>query len=145
MTLPGRLVRLRAQDWGVLAEGLATAVVVETALWAWPLARLVRWAESRPGRRPPPESGDVARLASLATWPQRIPGLPSSCLRRSLVVTAVLRRRRLAAEVRMGVRKDQGRLHAHAWVVCGDTVLGTASERFEPLLPAASRSARSSP
>jgi hypothetical protein len=145
VALPGRVLRLRARDWGVLAEGLATAVAVEAGLWAWPLARLVRWAESRPGRRPPSESGDMARVASLATWPQRIPGWPSSCLRRSLVVTAVLRRRRLPAKVCVGVRKDDGRLHAHAWVECGDTVLGSASERFEPLLPSASRSVQWSP
>lgn len=144
-TLPRRLARLPARDWGVLVEALATAVVVEATLRTWPLNRLVQWAESRPPWRPALEPGEVARVARLADWPQRLPGWPSSCLRRSLVLTALLRRRRLAAEVCVGVRKDAGELHAHAWVACGDLTLGEVSERFEPLLPATIRSARWSP
>ena len=40
----------------------------------------------------------------------------ATCLRRSLALWWLLQRRRLPAEVRIGVARDEGRVHAHAWV-----------------------------
>jgi hypothetical protein len=55
----------------------------------------------------------VARLVSIAAnhGPYR-----ATCLRRSLALWWLLRRRSVAAEVRIGVRKEGGELQAHAWV-----------------------------
>ena len=41
------------------------------------------------------------------------------CLARSLTTWAMLRRRRLAAEVRIGVRPGAGMVDAHAWIEVG--------------------------
>ena len=41
---------------------------------------------------------------------------PSSCLSRSLVVWSLLRRRGVDSHLRIGVRKQEGRFQAHAWV-----------------------------
>ena len=40
----------------------------------------------------------------------------ATCLRQSLVLGWLLRRRRIPAELRIGVRKDGDDLQAHAWV-----------------------------
>jgi hypothetical protein len=42
--------------------------------------------------------------------------VPSSCLERSIAIWWLLARRGIATQLRIGVRKDQGKLAAHAWV-----------------------------
>jgi len=42
----------------------------------------------------------------------------ASCLPRSLVLWFLLRRQRIQAHLRIGVRKEQAELDAHAWVEC---------------------------
>jgi hypothetical protein len=59
------------------------------------------------------------------------PGNLITCLPRSLTLWWILRRQRVEAELRMGVRSDGERIVAHAWVVCFDTVIGeTEYDRF---------------
>ena len=55
----------------------------------------------------------IARLVSIAAnhGPYR-----ATCLRQSLALWWLLRRRGIAAELRIGVRKDGAALLAHAWV-----------------------------
>lgn len=55
----------------------------------------------------------IARLVSVAAnrGPYR-----ATCLRQSIALWWLLRRRGIAAELRIGVRKDEGELQAHAWV-----------------------------
>src|SRR6185369_2789042 len=45
----------------------------------------------------------------------------ANCLRRSLVLWFLLRRRRIPAEIRIGVRKELGQFQAHAWVEVAGT------------------------
>lgn len=67
----------------------------------------------------------------------------ATCLRQSLALWWLLRRRGVAAELRLGVRKDQGELQAHAWIehngqALNDTQGVTASyAAFRPSFPAA--------
>lgn len=53
---------------------------------------------------------------------------PADCLVRSLVVMRLLRRRGLAAELRIGVRTLIGRFEAHAWVEHCGTPLGADAD-----------------
>jgi hypothetical protein len=55
----------------------------------------------------------IAQLASIvgSHGPYR-----ATCLRQSLAVWWLLRRRDIPAEIRIGVRKDGGEFLAHAWV-----------------------------
>lgn len=55
----------------------------------------------------------IAHLVDAAA--RRIPGRPA-CLTRSVTLCCLLRRRGLPATLRVGVRKSEGRLEAHAWV-----------------------------
>ena len=58
-----------------------------------------------------------------------------NCLAQSLTVWWLLRRQRIATELRIGVRKRQGRLEAHAWTEHQSRVLNDDVDigiRFQP-------------
>jgi hypothetical protein len=67
----------------------------------------------------------VVDMVARNTW-----GLVT-CLPRSLALWWLLRRRGIESELQLGVRKDTGRVVAHAWVVCHGQVIGeTEHERY---------------
>jgi hypothetical protein len=75
---------------------------------------LGRWAEAPTGaieRRPNPSRAAwlVERAAHNFLW-------PTTCLRRSLVLWALLVRSGVRTELRIGFRKPEGRFEAHAWL-----------------------------
>jgi hypothetical protein len=59
----------------------------------------------------------------------------TNCLEQSLALWWLLRRRGIAAEIRIGARKNEGRFEAHAWVDFGGVVLNDAAETHVPFLP----------
>ena len=63
----------------------------------------------------------VARAVSLAS--RHVLPEPG-CVPDSLVLSALLRRRGVATEVRIGVRRHRETLHAHAWVEHGGQPIG---------------------
>ena len=65
-----------------------------------------------------PAKPEVIRAAQIAVEraSRRIPG--STCLARACALSWMLKRRGIAADVRLGVRTDAGALRAHAWVEC---------------------------
>jgi hypothetical protein len=134
----------------VLAEAAVLAVLVEARLRLQPLSRVVAPAQGpggRPSRWPVAPAG---RLAQLAAWPYKVLPLPSSCLRRSLLLAWLLRRRGFDASVRFGVRRRPSGIEAHAWVACDEIDGGDSPDQlFEPLgadaASALSRSVRWSP
>jgi hypothetical protein len=73
--------------------------------------------------------------------------LPSAtCLVRALAADAMLRRRRIPAELRFGVRADRENgapVEGHVWIVCGDGLtIGLAEHEagaFEELTPMGSQ------
>jgi hypothetical protein len=64
---------------------------------------------------PPSEIQAMGELVNLAA--RRSP-LPATCLTRSLLLTWLLQRRGVRAELRIGVRIADDGLQAHAWVEC---------------------------
>jgi len=56
------------------------------------------------------------RLGRLVNIASRHGPWTATCLRRSLALRWLLRRRGLPAELCVGVGRDDGRMHAHAWV-----------------------------
>lgn len=72
------------------------------------------------GRVDLPTAQGTARLVhSAAQWSP----LRGSCLAQSLVLCRLLRGQGLAAELRVGMTRTEGRFEAHAWVEHGDVVL----------------------
>jgi hypothetical protein len=67
----------------------------------------------------------LGRLVNAVAW--RLPGRPA-CLTRSVTLWWLLRRRGIDAAVRIGVRRTDGRLEAHAWVEIDGLVLNDAQD-----------------
>ncbi len=80
--------------------------------------------------RPPGERAvkDVARTACLVSAAARYGIVPSTCLERSLALWWFLGRQGLASSVRIGTRKNAGRLEAHAWVEFDGRALNEVEE-----------------
>lgn len=58
-----------------------------------------------------------------------------NCLERSLVLWWLLRRRGIAADLRIGARKDSDRFEAHAWVEFDSQVLNDANAEHRHFVP----------
>jgi hypothetical protein len=74
-----------------------------------------------------PSGEDLRRARSYARWisaASRHHLLRANCLERSLVLHRWLRRERLPSVLRIGVRTDDGKLIAHAWVELANEPLG---------------------
>lgn len=67
------------------------------------------------------EARQVAAVALVATM--RYALCPPACLAQSLTLWFLLRRRGIAADLRLGVRTVTGQFQAHAWVEVGGVVL----------------------
>jgi len=104
---------------------------------------------SQPSERPIPVDPTAAaaetaqRLARLVSIAANHGPYRATCLRQSLALWWLLSRRCIAAELRIGVRKEQGELQAHAWVEHGGQALNdtqgvtTGYAAFEPSFPGA--------
>ena len=76
------------------------------------------------------------RLAYLVEVASRHHFLKPTCLEKALLLSRILRQRGLAADLRIGTAKTDGRFEAHAWVEHrGQVLLGGPVERYAPLLP----------
>lgn len=90
------------------------------------VARAARRSMASPARHTPSgmARGDELRRAWSAVrrarrlWPVRV-----MCLQHALVTRRVLEARGIVAVVRIGVRREADRLHAHAWVEADGYVL----------------------
>jgi hypothetical protein len=59
----------------------------------------------------------------------------TNCLEQSMVLWWLLKRRDMAAELRIGARKEEGQFEAHAWVELGGVVLNDADEGHLHFVP----------
>lgn len=59
----------------------------------------------------------------------------ANCLEQSLALWWLLRRRGIAAELRVGARKDAGRFEAHAWVELDGAILNDTGEEHLHFVP----------
>jgi hypothetical protein len=125
-----------AREWRLALEATVLAVAIEGALRIISLRRVVGWCQRHhPVAGASPEGRDS--MAPASRWPYHVLPWPPTCLRRSLVLTALLRRRGLPATVRFGVRRAAGLLEAHAWVECDGVAVDAASHHgFDVLEPA---------
>jgi len=123
---------LSRRERSELARAWVELPAVGLALRLVPVRRILR---TRCGAQSPvqldgsgaDEARHAARLVSAAA---RFSPFPSTCLTRSIVLSRLLRRRGLAAEIKIGVRRDEVPFAAHAWVeVDGQPVTDAADVR----------------
>jgi transglutaminase superfamily protein len=80
----------------------------------------------------PNEVGNIVRMEAAAA---RNLFFSTNCLEQSLVLWWLLRRRGIAADLRIGARKAANRFEAHAWVECSGTVWNSGGEDHLHFVP----------
>lgn len=151
-----RLLQLGPRDWAALVRALGSLVGARAALLLLPLRSVLEFASRTPSHRlgerprksptdatgaggpdgedpedpPPPQATHADPDLERMIWAVDVVGrrlFPQNpCLTQAVVVQRLLRRRGIPAELRIGVRKEQGAtLEAHAWVEHeGEVVMG---------------------
>jgi len=138
---PAVLRALDRDDRRLLRRVLVLTPLAALAVRAVPIARAVRLLASVPLAPPRTSARRTAHLVHGAGLRLR-----ASCLTRSLVLHALLRRAGLDATLVIGAARDGRRLHAHAWVELEGTVLSLdGSGGCEPLYAISGASAARTP
>lgn len=134
--------RLRARERWVLLWMMIALPLLSLALGLVGYARTRRcmeWLSPHADRHPPSDeelryAQGLARLADIAgrrgLW-------RATCLRQSLLLYGILRRRGLDPEIRLGVSRGDERLHAHAWVELAGYELGKGALGHRPFAASA--------
>ena len=141
MGLAATVLALGPRRWAIVLRVVATAVLVEPAVRLLPLRTAARMAGAHlvldgaiaardgwPALSPAEHERCTLALRVLGRRPFR-----ATCLRRSLVLASLLRRRRPA--LRVGVTKDAGAVAAHAWLEIGGATLDPEAAQYRGLAP----------
>ena len=130
------MLKLSRRDIAIVAEAAALVIPVEVGLRCLSLDALLERL-GRAGHRALRDGAHVdveraARLVDAVAAYYR----PATCLKKSLVLFRILRRRGRPAAFRLGVRKRQDDFNAHAWVECeGRILLGGGIAHLFTTLP----------
>ena len=118
--------------------GLACGLpVIEISLRCFGAQRTSSWlsrlfAPRAPRHATNDELRDADRLAQLAAIAGRRGIVTARCLSQALLVRTLLRRRGLETVLRVGVRKDDQRFDAHAWLELEGRALAQPSLQHVP-------------
>jgi len=119
----------------VLALGVGWILV-----FALPFRWTANWfgGTARPSPQPPSADGAIRHARYVTRRLQRVAAhLPwrTTCLVRAIAGALLLRRRGVASTIRFGVKREDGKLAAHAWLLVGDTMVlgGEIAPEFQPL------------
>lgn len=131
-----KIASLPYRDRLILIEAIVFAIPVELGLrWIGfdTLVKRLGRARRSLGRQGPVDGEQAARLVEAAS---RFYPFELTCLKKSLVLFWIFRRRGLPAELCIGVKKEVGgEPEAHAWIQCGGRLLldGDIAHQFAPM------------
>ena len=125
-----------AQRVRLIAMVLALPLI-EAALRLFDYQQTQRWLERHSrhagSRRASPSDLSAAQdLANLASIAGRHGVIKATCLRQSLLLYWLLRRRGLDPQLKLGVRKQDGIFDAHAWVELEGVALAQTDRAHHP-------------
>ena len=131
---------LTASEWILFSRAWLLLLWVELGLRKFSYARVSQWFTPKQPRQSSRESEDptrqIKRIWQLVDMASRNHILTITCLRRSLVAQRLLNQQGIPVELRFGVKKDSGRIQAHAWLEYQGQVIGDPeqlSQAYEPL------------
>ncbi len=128
--------RLSPADWLLFVQAWVWLLLFDLKLRTLPFSDLQTFAARlTPLPTPSPEqTGDLIRRLMVAVDRARYNHLyPMTCLRRALTLQKLLAKRGIPVELKIGVRKQDGQLSAHAWLEFQGQPLGeaeTITEKF---------------
>lgn len=111
-----RLLALTAPERRALVEATLLLPVAATTLRLAGMRATQRLLERYAGSAQVHSSIDAAGVARMVAVAVRYGAVRARCLPAALTLEALLRRRGLAGQLRLGVRKHEGRFEAHAWI-----------------------------
>jgi hypothetical protein len=121
--VPARLRGLPLRDLALLVQAPVLLPLTALALHRYGLLPVQDFVVRLPGRRPGGKElvarrAEAGRLAWIVQVSAAYGPWPANCLQRSLLLWAVLYRRGLRGNLRIGVRRDResGTLSFHAWI-----------------------------
>jgi hypothetical protein len=103
--------------------------------WKSVLAHLAPSADTIARQQTPSQKESAEVIARMAAAAARNVFLGTNCLEQSLVLWWLLRRRGIAAELRIGARKEFERFEAHAWVEVDSAALNNAGAEHLHFVP----------
>jgi hypothetical protein len=131
LTLRRKLRRARAltrHDWGILARSWFLLLTIDLGLRLLSFKKVQALLQIGASARS--TSDDPASLIRRLGWLVAIAArhhlYPMTCLRRSLALQRLLAGSGVAADLRLGVRKQDGALQAHAWLEWDGQPVGEA-------------------
>jgi hypothetical protein len=107
------------QDWLLLFQAWLLLLMVDVALRVLPFHIVQSWLKTpkRTKERPTDNAETtIRRTSDFVDRAARHHLYPMTCLRRSLVLRWLLSRQGIFAELHFGVRREQDKLQAHAWL-----------------------------
>lgn len=124
---------LRREERGSFALAWTYLLIADLALFVLPMPRVASLLRLLKGRRRDGiQAADLARLVGAAA---RHHIRPMTCLTRALALQALLCRQGIEAGLRVGVRREAGLLHAHAWVEHAGVPVGEREDVDLTFLP----------
>lgn len=136
-----RLRRLSRSEWGDLLRAQAYLIAAQVLVWTRPIGTLVVHASAEEAASADGHFASEPNASRLAVAIRRVADhglLRPRCLVRAVALNCMLERHGVrGSRIRIGVRIDEGRFAAHAWVELGGRVLGDFVEHtggFTPLL-----------
>jgi hypothetical protein len=133
-------MRLRIRYWLGAMETALALCIGWILVFVLPFRWTARWfgGTAPPSSRPLSTDGPIRRARYITRRLQRVAAhLPwhTTCLVRAVAGAMLLRRRGVASTIRFGVKRDDGKLAAHAWLLIGNTIVlgGEIATDFQPL------------
>ena len=127
-----RLRELTPGDWRTLITAALLLPVIDIGLRIWGFRRvyvgLANLSPIQAESAHPLADADTARLVRMVNVAANRGIVRVTCLRRSLAIWWLLRRRGVASEIQIGVRREQGLFMAHAWVERDGLVLNDRAD-----------------
>lgn len=121
-----KFIDLPAPDRRLLGLAVASLVKARLAVMFVPVRKILQpvtpWAGAR--------DTDTAKISWAVETAGRIVPAGDNCLVRAIAGRAMLARRGISSQIRLGVAKNSSDLlRAHAWLECGDRIITGESER----------------
>jgi hypothetical protein len=132
MTALARFRSLRRSDLKPLARAWISLAYIEFALRFRSFQRVLDEADSSQPTSVVAQPVEFARARAYARWidmAARHHVVPARCLHRSLVLHRWLRYEGLPSALRIGVRKKDDGISAHAWVELGGEIINDRPDR----------------
>lgn len=126
------------QDWLLFFQAWFLLLAVDVALRLLPFRvvqswlKTPKWTEETPADQ---AEGVIRRTSDFVDRAARHHLYPMTCLRRSLVLHWLLSRQGVFAELLFGVRREQDKLQAHAWLEYQGQPIGERAAPTDQYMP----------